>query len=37
LILRVNKIGDGAIEFTDGKQLFSVELAIPSPPKPKLL
>lgn len=37
LILRVNKIGDGAIELTDGKQMFSAQLAIPSPPKPKPL
>lgn len=36
LILRVNKIGDGAIELTDGKQLFSAQLAIPSRPKPGL-
>lgn len=35
LILRVNKIGDGAIELTDGKQLFSAQLTIPFPPKPK--
>jgi hypothetical protein len=37
LILRVNKIGDGAIELTDGKQLFSAQLSIPSQPKPKPL
>lgn len=37
LILRVSKIGDGAIELSDGKQLFSAQLAIPSPPKPKPL
>ena len=37
LILRVNKIGDGAIELSDGKQLFSAQLSIPSRPKPKPL
>jgi hypothetical protein len=37
LILRVSKIGDGAIEFSDGKQNFSARLTIPSPPKPKAL
>jgi hypothetical protein len=37
LILRVAKIGDGAIEFTDGKQLFSAQLTIVSRPKPKSL
>jgi hypothetical protein len=35
LILRVAKIGDGSIDLTDGKQLFSAKLSIPSPPKPK--
>ena len=35
LTLRVSKIGDGAIELTDGKQMFSAQLAIPSPPKAK--
>lgn len=37
LILRVSKIGDGAIEFSDGKQYFSAQLTIPNPPKPKSL
>ena len=37
LILRVNRIGDGAIELSDGKQLFSAQLTIPSRPKPKAL
>jgi hypothetical protein len=37
LILRVNKIGDGAIELSDGKQLFSAQLTIPSRTKPKAL
>ena len=37
LILRVAKIGDGSIEFTDGKQPFRAQLTIPSPPKPKPL
>jgi hypothetical protein len=37
LILRVAKIGDGAIELTDGKQFFSAQLTIPSRPKPKPL
>src|SRR4051794_35920426 len=35
LILRIQKIGDGAIDLTDGKQLFSAQLSIPSPPKAK--
>ena len=37
LILRVAKIGDGAIELTDGKQLFSAQLTIPSLQKPRPL
>ena len=37
LILRVSRIGDGAIELSDGKQLFSAQLTIPSRPKPKAL
>jgi hypothetical protein len=37
LILQVSKIGDGVIEFSDGKQFFSAQLAIPTPPKPKSL
>ena len=35
LILQVSKIGDGMIEFSDGKQFFSAQLTIPNPPKPK--
>jgi hypothetical protein len=35
LILRVQKIGDGSIDLTDGKQLFSAQLAISSAPKTK--
>ena len=35
LILRVDKIGDGEIALTDGKQMFSAQLTIPSPAKPK--
>ena len=35
LILRIQKIGDGAIDMTDGKQLFSAQLSIPSPAKAK--
>ena len=37
LILQVSKIGDGMIEFSDGKQFFSAQLTIPTPPKPKTL
>ena len=37
LILRVVKIGDGSIDLSDGKQLFSAQLTIPSPPKRKSL
>jgi len=37
LILQVSKIGDGMIEFSDGKQFFSAQLTIPNPPKPKNL
>lgn len=33
--LRVTKIGDGWIDFTDGKQMFSAKLVIPTPPRPK--
>ena len=37
LILRVVKIGDGSIELSDGKQIFSAQLTIPTPSKPKAL
>jgi hypothetical protein len=35
LILRVVKIGDGSIDLSDGKKMFSARLTIPSPPRPK--
>jgi hypothetical protein len=35
LILRVIKIGDGSIDLSDGKKMFSARLTIPSPPRPK--
>jgi len=35
LILRVVKIGDGSIEFSDGKQEFNAQLTIPSSPHPR--
>jgi hypothetical protein len=35
LILRVVKIGDGSINLSDGKKMFSARLHIPSPPRPK--
>jgi hypothetical protein len=35
LILRVVKIGDGSIDLSDGKKMFSAQLTIPSPPRPK--
>jgi len=35
LILRVVKIGDGEIDLSDGKKMFSAQLTIPSPPWPK--
>ena len=35
LILRVVKIGDGAINLSDGKRMFSARLHIPTPPRPK--
>ena len=35
LILRVVKIGDGSIDLSDGNQMFSAQLTIPSPAKPK--
>ena len=33
LILRVVKIGDGSIDLSDGKKMFSARLYIPSPPR----
>lgn len=35
LILRIDKIGDGSIDLSDGKKMFSARLTIPSPPRPK--
>ena len=35
LILRVVKIGDGSIDLSDGKKMFSAQLTIPLPPRPK--
>ena len=35
LILRVVKIGDGSIDLSDGKKMFSAQLIIPIPPRPK--
>jgi hypothetical protein len=35
LILRVIRIGDGSIDLSDGKKMFSARLTIPSPPRPK--
>jgi hypothetical protein len=35
LILRVVKIGDGSINLSDGKKMFSARLHIPSPARPK--
>lgn len=35
LILHIVKIGDGSIELSDGTKMFSAQLTIPSPPKPK--
>jgi hypothetical protein len=37
LVLRIVKIGDGSIELTDGKQMFSAKLTIRSVPKAKTL
>ena len=37
LILRIVKIGDGSIDLTDGKQMFSAKLTIRSVPKAKTL
>jgi hypothetical protein len=36
LILRVAKIGDGRIDLSDGKKMFSAQLTIPSPAQPKV-
>jgi hypothetical protein len=36
LILRIAKIGDGRIDLTDGKKMFSAQLTIPSPAQPKV-
>jgi hypothetical protein len=33
--LRVVRIGDGSIELSDGRKMFSARLNIPSPPQPK--
>ena len=35
LILRVVKIGDGSIDLSDGTKMFSAQLTIPSPSRPK--
>jgi len=35
LVLRVVKIGDGSIDLSDGKKMFSAQLTIPSPSRPK--
>ena len=35
LTLRVVRIGDGWIDLSDGKRIFSARLTIPSPPRPK--
>lgn len=35
LILRVVRIGDGSIDLSDGRKMFSAQLTIPSPPRPK--
>jgi hypothetical protein len=35
LILRVVKIGDGSIDLSDGKKMFSAQLTIPTRTKPK--
>src|SRR5205085_2817496 len=35
LILRVVKIGDGSIDLSDGKKMFSAQLNIPLPLRPK--
>ncbi len=35
LILRVVRIGDGSIDLSDGKKMFSAQLTIPSLPRPK--
>jgi hypothetical protein len=36
LILRVARIGDGSIDLSDGTKMFSAQLTIPSPPRPKV-
>jgi hypothetical protein len=36
LILRVVRIGDGSIDLSDGKKMFSAQLTIPSPARPKI-
>jgi hypothetical protein len=36
LILRVVRIGDGSIDLSDGTKMFSAQLTIPSPPRPKV-
>jgi hypothetical protein len=36
VILRVVSIGDGRIDLSDGKKMFSARLTIPSPPRPKV-
>jgi hypothetical protein len=33
--LRVVRIGDGSIDLSDGRKLFSARLTIPTPPQPK--
>jgi hypothetical protein len=33
--LRVVRIGDGSIDLSDGRKVFSARLTIPSPPQPK--
>jgi hypothetical protein len=33
--LRVVRIGDGSIDLSDGRKMFSARLTIPSPPQPK--
>jgi len=33
--LRIVRIGDGSIDLSDGRKMFSARLTIPSPPKPK--
>src|SRR5438552_7290568 len=33
--LRIVRIGDGSMDLSDGRKMFSARLTIPSPPKPK--